>query len=247
MPQYRRKKKRIILRWLFIALTVSVAGNFVWNIVSKSNLLVLEVHSVTISGNRLVSKNRIIDVLELKKYRANILKINISHLEDKLKKLPRIKDVRIKRDFPNSLKVLIKEVEPVGYLIKKGNRYVVTASGDSFPGIEGAPIKFKVHQTEKLKRLSDLLIKIRSVNKDFYNKIVAIDLNYRNEVIIHGYDCYYKWPVISKINDWVIDRNIYLIYKVIRNREKENKKISYIDLRFIEPSGSKVSGAVIIK
>ena len=29
--------------------------------------------------------------------------------------------------------------------------------------------------------------------------------------------------------------------------EKENKKISYIDLRFIEPEGSKVSGAVIIK
>ena len=195
----------------------------------------------------MVSKNRIIDVLELKKYKTNILKINISQLEDKLKKLPRIKDVRIKRDFPNSLKILIKEVEPVGYLIKEGNRYVVTTSGDIFPGIEGEPLKFKVHQTEKLKRLSDLLLKIRGVNEDFCNEITAIDLNYRNEVIIHSHRYYYKWQEISEINDWVIDRNVYLIYKVIKEREKENKKISYIDLRFVEADGNKVSGAVIVK
>lgn len=249
MRQKKFKQHRLakfLSKWIFIFLVLAVAGKFLWNILLNLEQLGLNPDSITIEGNSMVSDNRILGVLDLK-YGQNILKIKTKELTEKLQALVRINMVSIKRDFPDSLKINVEEVKPVGYLIKNNIRYVITCDGIIFPGLEGPAIEFKVSDTETIKKLAILLLKIDRVNSKFYNSIIAVDCNYRDEVIICRHDCYVKLPAVSEIDEAVIKRSIYLLDEVVKQYKKESQNISYIDLRFVDFDNGKIKGAVIVK
>lgn len=243
--KYRRRKKKKIFRWVFAFLFISILGNYTWNFLRRFELLTLNPDNITIYGNTMISDNKILGLLNLKP--QNLLTLDRGHIEKKLKLLPRIKNVSVKKDFPNSLKIQIEEVEIAGYLIKENTRYVVTGEGDIFRGLEGPAIKFKVFEKVNLKALSDLLTDIKKVNEDFYNKILALDKNYKNEVIIHTGKGYFKWGVLQEIDASVIALNIYLADKIIEIYKKEDRKFSYIDLRFVVIKDNRIEGSVIVK
>lgn len=225
---------------------LSVTGKFLWNIFLRLEQLGLDPDTIIIEGNSMVSGNRIRAILDLE-YGQNILSIKTKELEKKLEALSRIKSVRIKRNFPDSLNIYIEEVRPAGYLIKNNKRYVVTFDGNIFPGLEGPAVELKVNDPEKIKRLTALLWKIGEIDEKFHNSIIAVDCNYRDEVIIFRHDCYIKWQVISEIDEVAIKRNIYLLRKVIKEYQTESRSITYLDFRFIDFDDGKVKGAIIVK
>ncbi|MBN2407239.1 MAG: FtsQ-type POTRA domain-containing protein [Elusimicrobia bacterium] len=212
----------------------------------KLEQLNIKPDKITIEGNSMVSDNEILSVMDLG-YGVHILAADLGEMENRLEELSRIKKVKIRRNFPDSLKVTVEEVEPVGYLMEDEKRYVVTLDGDVFPGIEGPALKFKVKDPEKIRQLAELLRRIGNIDRNFYNGIIAIDSNYRDEVYIHKDGYYAKWGVLGGLDDNVIRRNIYIEEKIAGQYGDKIKDIDYIDLRFIEISDKKIDGAVLIK
>src|SRR3989339_2037732 len=121
----KHKKNNKIAKLIFFFLAVSVAGRYLWLFFCKIDRLKVDVQSITVKGNSLVSDNDIRSILK-QAAGKNILKIDIKALENKMKTLPWVRSARIKRNFPNSLSVVIEEVKPAGYIIKDEKRYVVT-------------------------------------------------------------------------------------------------------------------------
>jgi cell division protein FtsQ len=120
-------------------------------------ILGLDPELVEISGNSMVSDNEIRALLDLR-HGQNILRMDTGELGRRLMSLDRIKYARIKRNFPDSLYVVVQEVEPAGYLIRDGARYVVTTEGEIFQGLEGPTIEFKARDPEMLKKLAAIFI-----------------------------------------------------------------------------------------
>jgi cell division septal protein FtsQ len=245
----RRKKTKfkpvkLLLKLVFVVLIISIAGRYLWEFLLEFEYLGLKIENVSIVGNSIVSQKDIMSVLKLQ-HGQNILKIDTGYLEEKLENLDRIKKAEIRRNYPDSLKIKIEEVIPVGYLKKADKRYVVTVEGKIFPGTEGSEIEFKVTDEEKLKVLAELLQKMKRVSKVFYDRITAIDISYRGEVITYEKSFYVQWPEASKINDILIDRIVYIIEKV--EETSNGKKFEYIDVRFIEFVNGEIKGALIVK
>ena len=95
--------------------------------------------------------------------------------------------------------------------MKAGKRHVVTYEGIVFPGHEGPDIEIKNQKSEKIHELTVLLGMIQQINNSFYSEISAIDINYRNEVIIYRKDYYLKLPEIDEIDETAFKRYIYLL------------------------------------
>ncbi len=237
---------KLLLKYVFILLVISITVNFVWSVLLKLEQLGLDPDTIRIEGNSMVSENSILGALNLK-YGQNILKINTRELTYRLESYPRIAHAKIRRDFPNSLYVVIREVTPAGYLMINGKRYVVTLEGDMFPGLEGPSIEFRNSKPDIISKLALLLEKIKNIDEDFYNTVVAVDCNYMEELIVFRQDYYIKYPVINEIDEVVLKRYIYITDKAVGQYKKESKEITYIDLRFVDFEGGRVKGAVIIK
>jgi len=244
--RFKRKRKKKISKFIFAVLVITISVKFVWNALLKLELLRLNPEKITIDGNSMVSRNTILGVLNLK-YGNNILKIDTGALENRLSKLDRINTVSIKRNFPDSLNIKVIEVTPAGYIIRDGRRFVVTGEGEIFPGLEGPPVKFKTEEKDEIKHLVKLLERIKKTDENFYNGIIAVDINYRNEVIIYSKEYCCNWPEIDEITSDIIKRNIYLIRQVLNKAAVEKRNIEYIDLRFIDSESDRVNGAVIVK
>lgn len=203
-------------------------------------------NSIEVIGNKLVSENKILNILKIG-HGKNILKINLNEYEKEIERNPRIKKVEIRRNYPDSLIVNIEEVVPAGYLIKNGIRYVVTKQGDIFPGPEGPAIKFKKNDSKKIKRLSALLDRIEKQERNYFNKIIAVDMNYKNDVIIHTHNHYSKWPNIERISDSLIKKYVLLMEKIEEKCKQKNDHIVYMDLRYIEFNEERIDGTIIVK
>ncbi|MGM0440818.1 MAG: cell division protein FtsQ/DivIB [Elusimicrobiota bacterium] len=238
-----------VLSWFFLLMVVSIAGKFGWDFLSNMDRLTLKPRSIKITGNKMVSDNKILSLLD-NYYDRSLLKLDIDNLEQEVESLNRVRKSDIIRDFPDGLIIEISEIKPIGYMMKSGKRYVVTDRGVTFPGVEGPPLKFKVDGKDKIVKISKLLNKIKQINNDFYNNIMAINLNYKEDVIIHlRRGVRMIWPTLSKLNKNVIKNNIYIANKAEKeyaDRRKEN--IKNIDMRYIETDmKNKIDGAVIVK
>ena len=244
IKKYRHKTGKFFARWLFVILALSVAANFIWNMLIRMEIFGLDVDAVGIHGNNMVSDNRVFEILSLD-YGRNIFLIDTDELKHKLESLDRVKKAAIKLDFPDSFNIIIAEVQPVGYLMKDSGRYVVTYEGTVFPGLEGPAIKFKVTDPLRIKKLARLLVKIKEVDMNFYNDIIAVDLDFADRIIIHTRDFYLKWQESDYVDEAVIERNTYIMRKTLR--QYGEKPLKYIDLRFIKIVAGKVKGSVLVK
>ncbi len=242
------KTKKLYI-WVFTFMAVSVVGKVSWNFLTNIDRLELKENSIKITGNNMISDNKIIGKLN-NYYHKNLLKLNTKEIENKIEKFQRISQTKVIRDFPDGLIVQVQEVAPVGYMMKSSGRHVVTREGEIFPGIEGPPLKFKVSEKEKIIKISKLLDSIIEVNRDFHNNIKAIDLNYKEDVEIYlRRGVRIIWPSLPDLKEESIRKNIYLVHKTEEQYElTNNRNVENIDMRYIKTDmNNKIDGAIIVK
>jgi cell division protein FtsQ len=95
----------------------------------------LSLKDVRIEGNRRVPTEVIHDIAELKD-EHNILSINIRGLKSRLAQHPWIEKALIKRVFPDGIRIVIRERQPVA-VIHLGKLYYVDQNGVVFDQAEG--------------------------------------------------------------------------------------------------------------
>ncbi len=234
----RAKRKRLIKKSIFIVILILIAGGL---IVTKSNLFLVK--NIKVNGQNLVTKDLIDEKLQSIKG-ENIFFIKSSEVEKTLKSDPYVNSISLKRHFPSTLEVNVKE-KNIGYYVKYGDEYDVISSDlvliekvDKLKGnglieikglkSEGRKIGEKYVDTKDDKRLENFLetlYEIKNANTT-KNKITMVDVANINNIVIYFNNVKVK---VGNGNDLI--KKINTALNILEDK-KLNLKKGYIDLSF---------------
>lgn len=184
-----------------------------------------EIKNITITGNNNLIKNDIIKYLYNLKGQS-IFNISTTQLSAELLNDVRVRDVEISRSFPNTLRIKIDEKTPLG-IIYINNQYIYIdeylkpfAYYSEIKDKEIPIIFLEKNDEENFKLLLSNLSKSKIY--PLVSEIYAIKDGY-TLTLLDGTDIY---------TDKDVETNKYDLGYKIYTKEKENKNLEYLELRF---------------
>ena len=144
-----------------------------------------KVQEVLVEGQSNLLKQDIVAQLEQMKGK-NIVYLNTSEIENRIKTDIRVKKVSVKKLFPSKIEVILEERKPYAY-VKKGDKTLLADKDLNIYGdILEEPAKnipiIDYTNDESLKEMKTILSKIQ--NKDFYAMISEIRQSEKNYEIL---------------------------------------------------------------
>lgn len=139
---------------------------------------IFAIENIEVNGNKTVTSNYIISATDTL-YGENILKMNKFNIIDKINALPSIEETDIKRKWPNTIVITVKEKEATAEVDFYGSKLLLSENGDvisvitdnlvtGLPVLEGITIKdvvtgekVKCKEEEKLKKYLEVLKKLK--------------------------------------------------------------------------------------
>ena len=162
-----------------------------------SNKLV-NIKIIIIEDNLVIKDNEIKQKLNFL-YNENLLFLNKQKININLKKLPFVESVRIKKIYPNKIKLKIKEKKPIAILQKKKNKFYIIDSGNliKFRTLDiynNLPIVFGSSKNfyELYKDLQNIKFPITSIKSFYFFESGRWDLIMKNGKVI-------KLPIDNQI------------------------------------------------
>ena len=187
-----------------------------------------KVQEVLVEGQSNLLKQDIVAQLEQMKGK-NIVYLNTSEIENRIKTDIRVKKVSVKKLFPSKIRVLLEEREPYVY-VKKGDETLLADKdlviyGDILEDPSRNIPVIEYTNDESLNAIKTILSKIR--NKDFYAMISEIRQSEKN----------YEILLINNVkiitDTQVTDKKYEDAYKLYERIKKE-RRVTSMDLRFID-------------
>ncbi|MBE7037658.1 MAG: FtsQ-type POTRA domain-containing protein [Ruminococcaceae bacterium] len=158
------------------------------------------IKNIVVKESNFITVEQIIEVSQIVKDR-NILSVNTQKAEERIKKLPLVKEVYIERKFPSTIEITVKERDKRAY-ISHMNKYICIDETGKIVEILNTPsdtnlmiiknsspkefflgdnVVFK--DADKLDILKEFF-KTLDDNQDMPNKIVGMDLKNKKEIYI---------------------------------------------------------------
>lgn len=185
------------------------------------------VDEIQVEGNNEILKKDIISKLDEFKNKP-IVYVNTNLLVSNISSDARVKEVIIKKSYPNKLKVYIEERKPLAYVMNNDKLFAVDENLNIFTSYDeldnkGLPIVYYNNKDEE----NDISMIIKSLSKSSLYPLSSEIYKQDDKYVIvlsDGVKVYVKKDVsIKKLNQG------YIVY----NKEKEqNNSMEYIDLRF---------------
>ena len=187
-----------------------------------------KVQEVLVEGQSNLLKQDIVAQLEQMKGK-NIVYLNTSEIENRIKTDIRVKKVSVKKLFPSKIVVTLEEREPYVYVKKGDETFLADKDLNIYGDILEEPSKnipvINYTNDESLKEIKTILSKIQ--NKDFYAMISEIRQSEKNYEILLTNN-------VRIITDTLVTEKKYNdAYKLYERLRKERPVIS-MDLRFID-------------
>ena len=179
-PKNKKQKKRSFSRFLFYFLFLSFWGAAVYALFFSP---FLQVSSIEISGNEKIKSENILSEISPKmegKYfsvleKNNLLLIGANSMEkDLLGKFRQIRNIKIKKKFPDKIKIEIQERETKMIINDGENNYLLDENGQAYDQIdsnsnEAMNLVFLRDDSRKKINLGDMVLE-----KDYMNYILGI-------------------------------------------------------------------------
>lgn len=185
------------------------------------------VDEIQVEGNNEILKKDIISKLDEFKNKP-IVYVNTNLLVSNISSDARVKEVIIKKSYPNKLKVYIEERKPLAYVMNNDKLFAVDENLNIFTSYDeldnkGLPIVYYTNKDEE----NDISMIVKSLSKSSLYPLSSEIYKQDDKYVIvlsDGVKVYVKKDVsIKKLNQG------YIVY----NKEKEqNNSMEYIDLRF---------------
>ena len=153
---------------------------------------VFSIENIEVNGNKTVTESYIISATD-SLYGENILNMNKFNIIDKINSLPIIEETDIKRKWPDTIVITVKEKETVAEVKFYGSKLLLSENGDvinvitddtstGLPILEGITIQdvvtgetVKCKEEEKLKKYLEILKKLKE--NDMLNNVVKLSEN----------------------------------------------------------------------
>lgn len=157
----KRLNKKRLVKLILIVLILFLVTFYIFN---------LRIMHIEITGNEYLTDNEIIEIANIKAYPKMINTINI---ENKIKYLDLVNNVKIKRNLWGKLSIIIEEAKPL--FINKENDTIVLSNKKEIPKESrflGLPILISKVPTDNYNKLIEGLTK---VNTNILNSISEIE------------------------------------------------------------------------
>ncbi len=190
---------KITLILLLIVSLISVSIYYGKKWVSTSPLFIIS--GIEITGSELIAKNSIVSLSEITT-KMRIFDIKTSELKNKILSNKLIKDVSVKRIYPSTISIKIKEKQPVAFVISKKS-YLLDETGELLPmpeqirvydlpvitGIKNIETKLKKNENiDELKTIINILKLIKKSEINLYNNISEINFKTSDLLVFYLYE-----------------------------------------------------------
>ncbi len=214
---------------------------------------VLPVEHLEISGNSIVPAQKIISAAQIVEHKTTMLGVSEKEIRQRLKAVPWIRSVEVKRSWPASVVIEVEEEEPLALLVKEGEKgqefyyidherrvFLPIVSGGwlDFPVITGL---FAVEQDNIRERvLAEALVFLRKVKRNNpylpLQSISEIHCTEKGELVVYMVE--YPFPVfLGKGN---IGQKYHRLIQVLkslyksRHGRKKIETVSYIQMEYLK-------------
>ncbi|WP_141431280.1 cell division protein FtsQ/DivIB [Bacillus sp. 03113] len=156
--QRRRKANRRLITLLFLFFSLIVGVIYFQSPLSR-------VKQIVVQGNEVYPPEKIIEISKINK-KTNIWKINEGNIEQRLKKLPEMKSIEIKKKWPNTVIINVTEFRKMAYVIKEKHYMPVLENGNILTEEKisavpvNAPILFNFSEGSYTKEMINALKKL---------------------------------------------------------------------------------------
>lgn len=168
----KRKRRRQIQLGVFIAVILLVLSVVLYMFTDIS-----KVDKVEINGEKIVAKKDIEKALNIKSD-SRIYNLPMSEMKSKIEKIEGIKNVEIKRRFPNDLIVNIKEYEAIGLIKNKKGYEPLLENGSTIKKMStDLPIDVPILNEFTSKKLNKIIPELKKVKPKV--KSMISEINYK--------------------------------------------------------------------
>ena len=173
---------KIILYFLFHLLFIPTLGTgliFAHDMVTRSKTF--ELKKISLKGNEKLKKKEILKIADLNT-NENLIKLNLRIIQAKLLNHPWIKTVDVKREFPNSLVIAVKEQKPVAK-IKLNTLFLMNKNGKIFKKAEKKDPKLNIPEINGLN-----FIDLEEKNFYLQSVIEILNLEKNSKKLLYPYN-----------------------------------------------------------
>lgn len=172
---------------------------------------------------------------------SNIFSLNLNNVKKNIKDIPYVNNVKVKRGFPNVLKLIVTETEPFAYIKNNDNQFIlIDQEGSMLEITEALP---QMHLLElKTQKIENPVLgqTFLDKNENNFKKYLAI----RNEIVDNN--------IIDKVSliDVSIDYELNIKYNQLEVKFGENINSEELDYRLtslqkiLEKIGENAKGRV---
>ncbi|RMD85854.1 MAG: FtsQ-type POTRA domain-containing protein [Calditrichaeota bacterium] len=201
---------------------------------------IFQLKTIKIEGNRLISQSELKSLIKIDSS-LSLLKIDLQSIERQIRKHPLIKEVTVSRLLPSTLKIKVKEREPLA-LLNQGVLVAVDEYGSILPEINTTllcdyPVISSIQinnpdqgVSDKLKTILKFLAYLKREHFTIYCQISEISLSRDGMVFFYLTDSAIPVIVGQEIyGDWCkrLKRTLDFLHKT-----DGLQNVKYIDLRF---------------
>ena len=185
------------------------------------------INKIEIKGNKIIKKKNILESLT-QLYGKNIFKLNTFEIKSQLFNYNLIKNISIKKYYPNKIEINIDEAKFIAIIVKNNTKYFLADN-------QKLVLYRDDLSTKKLPQLYGV-----NAEKFFLNFKNILEKNKFNLSLVNNYyyfqinrwDLYLKNKLIVKLPTENVEQAILLVKKLINKQEFLDSKI--IDLRIKE-------------
>ena len=233
--QRMRRRRARFFGLLFSLLLIILAGYYFIN----STLFNIKV--VAVSGNRLIGREVILNLAAVPNG-LNIFDLNLEAIEQRVKRLPLVKTVKVKRKIPATVQIAISERVPKarlpfgeGYAVIDKEGFCLTrviAGSDNLPIITGIapPPNFQPGQRLNNPNLDEALVMVQLMDQETIANLSEINVANRNRVFL-----YTNSGVQVRLGT-IQNTSVKLeLFREIMTQQKAQKtwvRVKYVDLSF---------------
>lgn len=203
------------------------------------------VQKVLFSGNEHLTDEEIRELAGLKN-NENMIMLSGSLLYKKLMESPWIRGAAIRKEFPDSIHIHIKEAEPFALLDRKGHLFIIDDRGTLLQELKDSPIPFLPVitgvQFGKNETVSDALSLVHAIREKglLYEKDhIEIIANKPEEMSIN------LDGIVVKVGVGNYEDKLYRLVELEEELKSRNIHVDYIDLRFANKAVVKPVNEVI--
>ena len=242
---YRKKSKKesifLSLKFSFFIFLCVIIGGIIYStkgvfskIIDKE---IFTVKNIKIYDNKYLTDQSVLKICDLDTTDI-ITDINLRDLKNKIKDHGFIEKVELKKNYPSTLEIYLKEKTPMAF-VSEEKIYTIDENGNELPELEFKKVYdipvitglSTVDNRESFKKMGlEILKKLKDKNIDIYRDISEINFNEKYKVTL--YLCSSCIPVHlgdNNIDIKLTDLKYFMNYLI---EQDKLESIKYIDLRF---------------